>query len=172
MTKVNVAKYTASFNSKVDLARARLGVAAHERVLRLTNSDIVRNPVVRGVPFQQNPRFLGRDDVLSTLHQNLKSYGNEGSRQRSCVVHGIGGMGKTQIALEYTYRFRYEYSHILWCRAESRPELITSFGSFCQELTPASASNNQSRNVEVVLEWLMKSESRVTRELFNATIAN
>ena len=73
---------------------------------------------------------MGRDGVLAELHKHLKSVPfQDNTRQLSCVVHGMGGIGKTQVALEYTYRYRREYSHIFWMKAESGAELVTSFGN-------------------------------------------
>jgi hypothetical protein len=121
----------------------RLGVTANEHILRLTNMNVNQHPLVKGIPFQQNPGFMGRDRVFEELHRHLKSYGPGSRRQQSCAIHGIGGVGKTQIALEYTYRYRYEYSHIFWVRAESNLELTTCFGNFAQEFLRSIASDDQ-----------------------------
>ncbi|KAK4043311.1 hypothetical protein C8A01DRAFT_32631 [Parachaetomium inaequale] len=45
----------------------------------------------------------------------------------SCLVHAIGGMGKKEVALEYTYRFRHLYTHIFWVRAGSSELLAQSY---------------------------------------------
>ncbi|KAF2185388.1 hypothetical protein K469DRAFT_688164 [Zopfia rhizophila CBS 207.26] len=46
--------------------------------------------------------FIGRDEELDRIHEEL---GNNGSR-KMVVVHGLGGMGKTQLALAYAKRHR------------------------------------------------------------------
>jgi hypothetical protein len=158
LTEASIAKNTDLFNARVDLARTRLGVTANEHIIRLTNMNINHHPLVKGIPFQQNPRFVGRDRVLEQLHRNLKSYGPGNGRQQSCCIHGIGGVGKTQIGLEYTYRYRYEYSHIFWVRAESNLEITTSFGNFAHSLLPSITSDDQNRNVALMLDWLAKSK--------------
>ncbi len=72
------------------------------------------------VPFRRNPFFTGRTHLLSTLHQRLTSTG-------SIALSGLGGVGKTQIAVEYAYRYRADYNAIFWVRAASRETLITDF---------------------------------------------
>lgn len=65
----------------------------------------------------RNPRFTGRDDMLARLRQALTS-------NSPVVVRATGGMGKTQLAIEYAYRFAGEYELVWWIRA-GRPGLIT-----------------------------------------------
>jgi len=157
-SKSQVAQHTLRFNRSVDLARTRLGAAASEHILKLGPGHVRQHAVVKGVPFQQNARFMARDDVLSTLHKHLKQVPfQDNTRQMSCVVHGMGGIGKTQVALEYTYRHRREYSHIFWMKAESGPELATSFGNLAKELAPNFSAMDQSRNIELVREWMLQS---------------
>jgi len=80
--------------------------------------------------------FFGRDDALSQIHQYLNGSSNQSSASissfgdsepESCIVHGIGGVGKTQTALEYAYSNRDLYDWIFWVRAESSAELLKSY---------------------------------------------
>src|ERR1051326_2709586 len=52
-----------------------------------------------GVPLPRNPFFTGRADLLETLQTHLTS-GQRGDLSRSYALQGLGGVGKTQIALE------------------------------------------------------------------------
>jgi hypothetical protein len=154
----NIVKYTVEFKDRVKLAKDRIGIPASERILQLTQSSFEQAPIVTGVPLSQNSRFCGRDDDLKRIHQYLKPYGNTGApKQRSCAVHGMGGIGKTQIALEYTYRFRYAYTHIFWVRAETELELATGFANFAHYVTPTLAGSDQKKNISLVTNWLVES---------------
>ncbi|MFI7615322.1 FxSxx-COOH system tetratricopeptide repeat protein [Nonomuraea terrae] len=71
-------------------------------------------PPVWNVP-QKNPNFTGRDDVLTRLHERL-SAGTTAVLPEA--LHGLGGVGKSQIAIEYCYRHQHDYDLIWWIPAE------------------------------------------------------
>ena len=56
------------------------------------------------IPYQRNPFFTGREDVLAQLHQNLHADAAV-ALSHPQGISGLGGIGKTQTALEYAYRY-------------------------------------------------------------------
>ncbi|MET8616467.1 FxSxx-COOH system tetratricopeptide repeat protein [Streptomyces albidoflavus] len=69
-----------------------------------------------GVP-RRNTRFTGRERILTDAHQILQ----DAARGTGVVtLHGMPGVGKTQLAAEYVYRFGSEYDVVWWVDAESR----------------------------------------------------
>lgn len=54
------------------------------------------------VPFARNPRFVGRQQEIEYL-ENLITYATSPTK---VAIHGLEGIGKTQIALEIAYRTR------------------------------------------------------------------
>ena len=64
----------------------------------------------RRLPFPRNPAFTGREALLDAIHSTF-------SIQHSpfLVLSGLGGVGKTQITLEYTHRHWQEYAVIGCC---------------------------------------------------------
>lgn len=75
------------------------------------------------VPYPRNPFFTGREEVLQLLHQTLHPQ----HIHRSCTLSGMGGIGKTHTALEYSYRAINDYTAIFWLNAETRESTISSF---------------------------------------------
>jgi hypothetical protein len=58
--------------------------------------------------------FVGRDDDMVKICEALQY---DGAR-KTAVVHGLGGMGKTQLALAYEKRHREEYSAVFWINSK------------------------------------------------------
>ena len=105
------------------------------------------------LPFQRNPFFTGRDALLTHLHTRLHV-----STIRVHALSGLGGIGKTQTAIEYAYRFRGTYSAVLWMRAET----TEGFNADCIDLTKRFELFTQDRQqeaVELVRQWLMERQN-------------
>jgi hypothetical protein len=78
-----------------------------------------RLPAVWRVP-PRNPRFTGRDGMLAELRRRLHS--GEGTLVVQ-ALYGLGGVGKTQLAIEYAHRFAADYDLVWWIDA-AQPVLI------------------------------------------------
>jgi tetratricopeptide (TPR) repeat protein len=100
------------------------------------------------VPHPKNPFFTGREKVLEDLRKALKARG-------AAALGGLGGVGKTQTAVEYAYRHRPEYESVFWAKAESRDALIADFASIAAVLNlPESTAKEQDAAVGAVQRWL------------------
>ena len=69
----------------------------------------------------RNPVFTGREEQLTAVRDALLS----GSRAAVQALHGMGGVGKTQLAIEYAHRFADSYDVVWWLDAE-KPEVLES----------------------------------------------
>lgn len=76
------------------------------------------------VPLARNRFFTGREADLRALYEHFHLPSDETQTQVQ-IICGAGGMGKTQMALEYAYRFRDDYATILWLRTETPQTLLT-----------------------------------------------
>ena len=136
------------------------------------------------IPFQMpadqmyTPYFVGRADIIATLHGAVASNFNQsGKRPVPVILHGTGGAGKTQIALEYMYRHQRDHSCIIWIDSSTLDTILRSFRHFADRLlrhyklqnlthTPfyeqlnelSAPSHNKSRRspseLHVMLDWL------------------
>jgi len=65
-----------------------------------------------GVPYYPNPQFVGREAELERLHDLLQA-------GQIPALTGTGGMGKTQLAIEYAHRRRAAYpGGVFWLRMD------------------------------------------------------
>lgn len=104
--------------------------AADQRALEsLRFPDSV--PTVWNVP-ARNARFTGRDDVLELLRDRLTSQSVVAIT--SNVLVGLGGIGKTQVAIEYAHRFRSDYDLIWWISAEQTELIAASLADLAREI--------------------------------------
>ncbi|WP_220206168.1 FxSxx-COOH system tetratricopeptide repeat protein [Reticulibacter mediterranei] len=72
------------------------------------------------VPYRQNRFFTGRDDELNALHTYFFAPSQPFQETRIQALSGLGGVGKTQLAVEYARRSKQKYQAILWLNASSR----------------------------------------------------
>jgi len=94
-------------------------VSRHEEIKRLlaakTVQSLVRLPC-QYVQYPRNAKFAGREGILEDMHAHLA---NSSQEQRVYSLFGLGGVGKTQITLEYLYRYAEEYSAIFCISADT-----------------------------------------------------
>lgn len=64
----------------------------------------------------RNPGFTGRDGLLVAVREQFLS----GDRAVVQVIHGMGGVGKTQVAAEYAHRFSSDYDVVWWIDERNR----------------------------------------------------
>jgi hypothetical protein len=100
---------------------------------------------------------VARENELAEMRQWL-----QGSKSRSSVVlHGLGGIGKTQLAIEYTRRHKEKYTAIFWLNADDKESLKLSFRNITQRIlenqkdqssTSTLASVDLNGNLDQVVE--------------------
>jgi tetratricopeptide (TPR) repeat protein len=111
-------------------------------------------PAIWNVPYPRNPFFLGRDEELSRVRHHLQE-GQTTALAQPQAISGLGGIGKTQLALEYAYRYHSDYQMVLWARAESAEAVISSYIALAQLLRlPEREAREQDITVQAVKSWL------------------
>jgi hypothetical protein len=96
-----------------------------------------------GVP-PRVANFTGRADALNRLDAILMGDKKPGAITQASVGRaagqGVGGVGKTSLAIEYAHRFRDLYAGVCWCPAETRVGLLAGLAGLGGELDPALKS--------------------------------
>ena len=109
-------------------------------------------PAIWGNVPQRNKNFTGRDEILGKLKEGLSSSVTAvlaRGVQETVLPHalqGMGGVGKTQVAIEYAYRYRAEYDLVWWIPADQPTLVRSSLAALAPQLAlpPATASGVES----------------------------
>ncbi|WP_263855626.1 FxSxx-COOH system tetratricopeptide repeat protein [Amycolatopsis eburnea] len=119
---------------------------SRQRVRQLTTDA----PTVWGAVPARNPDFTGRHRLLTALATDL----HHGGR---AVLHGMGGLGKTQIATEYVYRHLDRYDLVWWVSAAQETQIRASLTELARQLGLPGAAETVTA-VPEVLEALGEGE--------------
>ncbi len=104
------------------------------------------------IPHPPNLNFTGREDQLSAIHDALRSNRPAALTQ---AIRGLGGVGKTQIAVEYAYRHQSEYDLVWWVKSETTASLAADLAALATPLDLREAgASDQNITISAVLNWL------------------
>jgi transcriptional regulator with XRE-family HTH domain len=109
-------------------------------------------PRIWNVP-TRNADFTGRDATLERLHEELAGDGKAVVLARA--LYGLGGVGKTQVALEYAHRFMADYDLVWWIPAEQPQAISLALADLAVRLG-FRAHENASEAAATVLEQLRR----------------
>jgi NB-ARC domain len=108
----------------------------------------------------ETEHFVARQEELAEMHKIL---GGNDMRQ-TVVLHGLGGIGKTQVAVAYTKLHRADYSAIFWLNIKDEDSLKQSFARaarrilrehpLASRLHTVAEDSNLDDVVEAVKQWL------------------
>ncbi len=108
------------------------------------------------VPYPRNAFFTGR---ISLLEQLRTAFLSSTAGVFVQTLNGLGGIGKTQIALEYAYRYCAAYLAIFWVAADPRGDLLADFVSIAQFLhLPEKDEPEQAQIVTAIQRWFQQHE--------------
>ncbi|MFJ2010553.1 FxSxx-COOH system tetratricopeptide repeat protein [Streptomyces globisporus] len=99
---------------------------------------------------RRNPDFAGREAVMVQLRESLLN----GQQAVVQALHGMGGIGKTQIALEYAHRFSGQYDLVWWIDAEQSDQIPVHYTELADRLGIAKPDAGSDPNARAVLHHL------------------
>ena len=109
--------------------------------------------------------FVDRDAEMEQIEHSLLP-SNPHDARKVHVLYGLGGIGKTQLAIAYCRKYQKTYSAILWLNGNSEDTLLQSLAAFAMDAridgiegSTASAAGHGQETVEkakakAVLRWL------------------
>ena len=97
--------------------------------------------------YGKNLKFSGRKDILEDLKSGLETEG-------IVALHGLGGMGKTQIAVEYIQGNQNSYQAIWWIRGENQTTLEIDYVELGIKLGEINLTDKREDQIKKVRSWL------------------
>jgi NB-ARC domain len=139
-TLKRIRRLSSTVESEADLARMRLETGKYREVLDLMK-DLNDTKLDEGstiiqcyhVPYNAFPQFCGREAALSAVGSALK-HTDKRIGLKTFALYGMGGVGKTQIALQYAEQNRQSYDSILWLSTDTSIGLGQSVRDLVQAL--------------------------------------
>ncbi len=119
----------------------------------------LRAPKPHNLPFASLGKFFqGREEMLTLLRQKLtEKNAGKATAIAGKAVHGLGGVGKSRLAIEYAWRYAAEYSALLFVGAGSPADLRRNLAALCGVGVlnlPEQAAKEEEIQVAAALNWL------------------
>lgn len=188
-SSTNIRRHIKKFRQAAELAHREDTRHRHVEVINQIGDNFARLPTnfadepkmakvsfpVSTVNMNRNLTFTGRDNDLNRAHEVLMKPNKGESAGRpeadastktktgpaSCVLHDVGGISKTQVALEYTYRYLEEYNAVFWLAEEHDWTLTSTYarisdilGLLDSKTLEDQADKRQNLAIEKAREWL------------------
>jgi len=121
-----------------------------------TGRPMGRVPDVWGKVPPRNKNFTGREELLARLREGIAG---QVTAVLPHALHGLGGVGKTQMAAEYAHRYRQEYDLVWWIPADQPPLVRSTLASLAPYLglPPVTATGIEDA-ANAVLDALRRGE--------------
>lgn len=128
-----------------------LSLTTQETLQFLEASLTARSPYW-SVPYQYNPFFTGRTEILHILCNALQPPASTASCH-AYTLCGLAGIGKTQTALAYIYQYASNYTGIFWVDATTSESISASFTAIAHQLYLPETSTSDD-TIATVTRWL------------------
>ncbi|KAL6881404.1 P-loop containing nucleoside triphosphate hydrolase protein [Trichoderma novae-zelandiae] len=133
----------------------------------LKRSNLIESTVM--VPHARNSTFIGRVGELDRVHEQLCETRISGDTVPSIVaVHGMGGAGKSQLALEYLFQNKQKYKGRFWIRAEDAAIIQQDFARVSNYLGPGDTGVADLKMADGTVKDLKKAVQTV-KDWFSGT---
>ncbi|KAN0072319.1 hypothetical protein V8E54_009248 [Elaphomyces granulatus] len=89
--------------------------------------------------------FVAREDELAEMHGTLCGNGS----RRTVVLHGLGGIGKTQLTIAYAKQHKDNYSAVFWLNIKDEDSLKRSFSKAAKQILREHPSDSRLSSVDI-----------------------
>ena len=117
-----------------------LGLAKEQGTDEISGAAEAPRRAIWSVPFSRNRYCTGLDQLVVELRKRLMA---DHGGISLLTISGLGGIGKTQLALEYAHRYRKKYEAVLWVHADSSEHLSAALEQLARQLDVPEARKRQ-----------------------------
>lgn len=153
----------AEIESEAGAAHYEASAERHEELMRLYATlqplpaqQVARLPC-RCIAFAKNPHYFRRREISDQIEEHLDPkqlcVAKEAKCLRSFVLHGLGGVGKTQLVQDFAYRHWDDYQVILWVTADEENKIAKEYSDMANNLG-VSSTQDQSTSRKALKRWL------------------
>ena len=112
----------------------------------------------------RNPWFTGRDKEITVLHERLHETGKAAIGQ---AISGLGGIGKTQTAIQYAHKYRDEYDAVFLVLAATELDMRTAYAKIACTLRLPHDPKDSDGILAAVKRWLESVDSHAWLLVFD-----
>lgn len=115
------------------------------------------------VPFTKDPKLIDRIEIFKNIEERAKT-------QSRVALSGICGAGKSQIAIEYCYRFREAHpdAHVVWVHSSTAQRLNQAYRDIARTLILPGRDDPRADILRSVSEWFNEVDGQWLMILDNA----
>jgi tetratricopeptide (TPR) repeat protein len=119
--------------------------------------ELLASPITWNIP-KQNHLFVGNEQLLNELQIKLHPSKESASAKTLPIIifSGMGGVGKTQLALQYAHHTKYPYTLKAWFQAENIEQLKYQYIKFAKTLGYAEKKPSIKTALPFIKKWLLK----------------
>jgi len=137
-----------------DTQQENNATAPHTKPISSPGTQPAEIAPLDALPYAPSPFFTAREAFLEEMYSLLAT---RRELPWPLAIVGLGGIGKTQVVLQYAYRHRGEYQAIWWVKADAREALAAAFADIARQLgLPEYNGMNQYQLVTAVKRWLQE----------------
>ncbi|MGW1672744.1 tetratricopeptide repeat protein, partial [Streptomyces sp. NPDC002324] len=114
--------------------------------------DVEAPRELHNLPDRPSEVFVGRESALADLAAAME----KGSKAITQTVQGLGGVGKTTLALHYAHAHRHDYRLVWWIRADTPEQITTGLADLTSRIKGGVRSRTTTEDAEWAIGWLQE----------------